>query len=78
MPRPYAMRGGWRATFTDAVLEYVMRAGATGQGPSTLTEHTTDGERFIELPGTSPYMAMIDHVLACIAGRADNCCIRRG
>jgi hypothetical protein len=44
MPVPYGMRGGWRATFTGGVLEYAMRAGCTGQGPATLTEHTGDGE----------------------------------
>ena len=26
MPQPYGVRGGWRATFTGAVLEYTMRA----------------------------------------------------
>ena len=72
MPQPYGVRGGWRATFTDAVLEYAMRAGYTGQGPSSLTECTAEGERPIDLPTTSPYAAMIDHVLACLAGRADN------
>jgi hypothetical protein len=72
MPKAYGMRGGYRATFTGAVLEYTMRAGFTGQGPSTLTEYTTDGERAIELPTTSPYAAMIDHVLACLNGHADN------
>jgi predicted dehydrogenase len=72
MPRPYGMRGGWRATFTGAVLEYTMRAGVTGQGPATLTEYTADGERPIDLPVASPYEAMIDHVLACLAGRAGN------
>lgn len=72
MPRPYGMRGGWRATFTGAVLEYDMRAGVTSQGPATLTEYTADGERPIDLPAASPYEAMIDHVLACLAGRADN------
>jgi hypothetical protein len=66
------MRGGWRATFTSGVLEYAVRAGFTGQGPATLTEHTADGEKPIELPAASPYEAMIDHVLACLAGRADN------
>ena len=66
------MRGGYRATFTDAVLEYSMRAGFTGQGTDTLIEYTTDGERPVELPGLSPYAAMIDHVLACLTGRADN------
>jgi predicted dehydrogenase len=72
MPRPYGMRGGWRATFTGAVLEYAMRAGFSGQGPATLTEYTADGERPIDLPAASPYEAMIDHVLACLAGRAEN------
>jgi predicted dehydrogenase len=37
MPKPYGMRGGWRATFPGAVLEYAMRAGFTGQGPAALT-----------------------------------------
>ena len=36
MPRPYGIRGGWRAPFAGAVLEYTMRAGFTGQGPATL------------------------------------------
>jgi predicted dehydrogenase len=72
MPRPYEIRGGWRATFTGAVLEYAMRAGFTGQGPATLTEYTADGGHLVDLPATSAYEAMIDHVLACLAGRADN------
>jgi predicted dehydrogenase len=72
MPKPYQMRGGWRATFTSAVLEYTMRAGFTGQGTSSLTEYTADGEHAIDLPDTSPYAAMIDHVLACLAGQAGN------
>lgn len=72
MPQPYEMRGGWRATFTGAVLEYTMSAGFTGQGAATLTEHTAAGERAIELPTTDPYAAVIDHVLACLAGRDDN------
>jgi len=72
MPRPYGMRGGWRATFTGAVLEYAMRAGFTGEGPATLTEYTAGGENPIDLPSASPYESMIDHVLACLAGRAGN------
>ena len=72
MPGPYQVRGGWRATFTGGVLEYAMRAGFTGEGPAALTEHTADGENPIGLPATSPYEAMIDHVLACLGGRADN------
>jgi predicted dehydrogenase len=72
MPQPYGMRGGWRATFTDGVLEYTISADFTGQGPTTLTEYTTNGDRTIELPATSPYAAMIQHVLSCLAGDADN------
>jgi predicted dehydrogenase len=73
MPRPYGMRGGWRATFTGAVLEYAMRSGFTGHGPATLTEYTADGERPLDLPDAGPpYAAMIDHVLACLTGRASN------
>jgi hypothetical protein len=72
MPQPYGVRGGWRATFTDGLLEYAMRAGFTGQGPATLTEHTSKGERQLELSSTSPYDAMIDHVLACLTGDAKN------
>jgi predicted dehydrogenase len=72
MPAPYGVRGGWRATFTGGVLEYAMRAGFTGHGPATLTEHTAAGEQTVDLPDTSPYAAMIDHVLACLQGQADN------
>jgi predicted dehydrogenase len=72
MPQPYGMRGSWRATFPGAVLEYATSAGFTGQGAATLTEHTAAGERAIELPTTSPYAAMIDHVLACLAGHDEN------
>jgi predicted dehydrogenase len=72
MPQPYGMRGGWRATFTGGVLEYAMSAGFAGQGPACLTVHTAQGERPIELAGTSPYAAMIDHVLACLTGHAGN------
>ena len=73
MPKPYGMRGGYRATFTGGVLEYAIRAGFTGHGPSTVTAYTAaDGEHAIELPTTSPYAAMIDHVLTCLDGRADN------
>jgi hypothetical protein len=73
MPQPYGVRGGWRATLTGAVLEYTMRAGYTGQGPATLTEHNADGERAIDLPaGSPPYATMIDHVLACLTGHTGN------
>ena len=44
----------------------------TGQGTATLTKHTSDGENPIDLPTDSSYQAMIDHVLACLTGQADN------
>jgi len=73
MPQSYGIRGGWRATFPGAVLEYTMRAGFTGQGPSTLTEYTADGEQVVGLPDVGPpYAAMIDHVLACLADHTGN------
>jgi predicted dehydrogenase len=73
MPQPYGVRGGWRATFPGAVLEYTMRAGFTGQGPATLTEYTDDGEQAIDLPDADPpYAAMIGHVLACLTGQTSN------
>jgi predicted dehydrogenase len=72
MPQPYGVRGGWRATFTDGLLEYAMSAGFTGQGPATLTEHTSESERPLELSSRSPYDAMIDHVFASLTGNAEN------
>jgi len=65
------VRGGWRATFPGAVLEYAMRAGFTGQGPATLTEVTPGGESPIGLPEAGPpYAAAIGHTMACLAGDA--------
>src|SRR5215471_3619489 len=59
MPPPYGIRGGWRATFAGAVLEYAMRAGYTGQGPATLTEVPADRERPIDLPDAGPAYAAV-------------------
>ncbi len=73
MPQPYQVRGGWRATFPRAVLEYAMRAGFTGESSSSLTEVTAEAERPIDLPDTGPpYAAVIDHTLACLTGQARN------
>jgi predicted dehydrogenase len=73
MPQPYQVRGGWRATFPGAVLEYAMQAGFTGEGASSLTEVAADGERPIDLPDAGPpYAAVIDHTLACLTGQASN------
>jgi hypothetical protein len=71
MPRPYRVRGGWRATFTGVVLEYAMRAGFTGEGLAALTEYTAEGENLIGLRAASrPCAAVIDQVLACPARQA--------
>jgi UDP-N-acetylglucosamine 3-dehydrogenase len=72
MPQPYEIRAGWRATFTAAVLQYAMRAGLPVKARPPLTKHTSDGENPIDLPTDSSYQAMIDHVLACLTGQADN------
>ncbi|MFD3517404.1 Gfo/Idh/MocA family protein [Streptomyces sp. NPDC058657] len=72
MPAPYQMGGGFRATFADAVLELGMRADETNQGTSQLTEYTEQEQRHIDLPDAGPYAQMIDHVLACLAGREKN------
>lgn len=70
MPRPYGVRGGWRAAFTDAVLESNFTAGWDGRASTTLTEYTEEGERGIDLPDIDLYTAVIDHVIASLHGRA--------
>jgi predicted dehydrogenase len=73
MPASYGMAGGYRATFTDAVLEYAYTAGFTGQPDApVLTEHTGQGRRQLELPTVDTYAAVINHVLDCLNGRAAN------
>ena len=70
MPKPYGVRGGWRAAFTDAVLESVWTAGYDGRASTTLTEFTEDGARELSLPAVDTYTAVIDHVIDCCQGRA--------
>jgi predicted dehydrogenase len=70
MPRPYGVRGGYLATFADAVLESSWTAGWDGRPTGTLTEYTDTGARDIDLAPANSYAAVIDHVLACLAGRA--------
>jgi hypothetical protein len=55
-------------------LDEVIVFGRTMEKLATIrtTEHTSNGERSLELSGTSPYDAMIDHVLACLTGDAEN------
>jgi predicted dehydrogenase len=72
MPKPYGLSGGSRATFTDAVLESSWTAGYDGRPTTTLTEYTEQAERDIQLPATDAYTAVIDHVIACLQGRAES------
>jgi hypothetical protein len=72
MPRPYGVRGGYLATFDDAVLESAWSAGWDGRPTGTLTEHSHAGARELQLPQTNSYAAVIDHVLDCLAGRASS------
>ncbi len=70
MPKPYRLRGGSRATFTEAVLESSWTAGYDGRPSTTLSEYTAQAERVIELSHSDAYTAVIDHVIACLQGRA--------
>jgi predicted dehydrogenase len=69
LPKPYGMRGGYRATFTDATIESSWTAGYDGRPTTTLTEYTEQGSREVDLPARDAYAAVIDHVLACCQGR---------
>jgi hypothetical protein len=69
LPKPYGMRGGYRAVFTDAAIESGWTAGYDGRPTTTLTKYTEQGSRDIELPARDAYAAVIDHVVACCQGR---------
>ena len=72
MPKPYGIRGGWRAAFTHAVVESTWTAGYDGSPTTTLTEFTDQGAREIDLPAVDTYAAVIDHVIDCCNGRAES------
>jgi UDP-N-acetylglucosamine 3-dehydrogenase len=72
MPKPYGVRGGYLATFDDAVLESAWTAGWDGRPTGTLTEYSDAGARELPLPQTNSYAAVIDHVLDCLGGRASS------
>ncbi|QBS44724.1 Gfo/Idh/MocA family protein [Nocardia sp. CS682] len=73
MPDAYGSRGGYRATFTDGVLEhYFGEVGEVGEDV-TVVEYTAAGRRVLTAQGSDSYTAMIEHVLACLRGEADNC-----
>jgi predicted dehydrogenase len=69
LPKPYGMRGGYRAVFTEAAIESSWTAGYDGRPTTTLTEYTEQGQREVDLPARDAYTAVIDHVLACCQGQ---------
>jgi len=69
LPKPYGMRGGYRATFTDATIESSWTAGYDGRPTTTLIEYTEQGSREVDLPARDAYAAVIDHVIACCQGQ---------
>jgi predicted dehydrogenase len=69
LPKPYGMRGGYRAVFTDAAIESSWTAGYDGRPTTTLTEYSEQGSREVALPARDAYAAVIDHVVACCQGR---------
>ena len=73
MPVPYGVQGGYRAGFTDGVLEHRFTADFTGQAPRPVVhEHTEKGHREIAAEGSDAFTAAIDHVLACLQGATPN------
>jgi predicted dehydrogenase len=69
LPKPYGVRGGYRAVFTDAAIESNWTASYDGRPTTTLTEYTQQGQREVDLPAGDAYTAVIDHVIACCQGR---------
>src|SRR5215211_7533394 len=69
LPKPYGMRGGYRAVFTEGAIESDWTAGWDGRPTGTLTEYTQQGQRAVDLPARDAYGAVIDHVIACCQGR---------
>jgi predicted dehydrogenase len=69
LPKPYGVRGGYRAVFTEGAIESSWTAGYDGRPTTTLTEYTQQGQREVDLPARDAYTAVIDHVIACCQGR---------
>ena len=69
LPKPYGVRGGYRAVFTEGAIESSWTAGYDGRPTGTLTEYTEQGQREVDLPTGDAYAAVIDHVIACCQGR---------
>jgi predicted dehydrogenase len=69
LPKPYGVRGGYRAVFTGGAIESNWTAGYDGRPTTTLTEYTEHGQREVDLPARDAYTAVIDHVIACCQGQ---------
>ena len=69
LPKPYGVRGGYRAVFTQGAIESRWTAGYDGRPTTTLTEYTEQGQREVDLPARDASTAVIDHVIACCQGR---------
>jgi predicted dehydrogenase len=69
LPKPYGVRGGYRAVCTEGAIESSWTAGYDGRPTGTLTEYTEHGQREVGLPARDAYAAVIDHVIACCQGR---------
>jgi predicted dehydrogenase len=69
LPKPYGMRGGYRAVCTEGAIESSWTAGYDGRPTGTLTEYTEQGQREVDLPARDAYAAVVDHVIACCQGR---------
>jgi predicted dehydrogenase len=69
LPKPYGVRGGYRAVFTEGAIESTWTAGYDGRPTTTLTEYTRQGRREVDLPTRDAYTAVIDHVIACCQGQ---------
>jgi predicted dehydrogenase len=72
LPKPYGMRGGYRAVFTEGAIESSWTAGWDGRPTTTLTEYTEQGQLEVDLPARDAYAAVIDHVIACCQGRGSS------
>jgi predicted dehydrogenase len=69
LPKPYGMRGGYRAVCTEGAIESDWTAGWDGRPTGTLTEYTEQGQGEVDLAARDAYAAVIDHVIACCQGR---------
>lgn len=72
MPLSWGARGGFTATFEDAVLDVSSTMGFDGKPTSTATLYTTKATEQLELAPADQYTAMIGHVIDVLRGEAVN------